>query len=139
MKIDSTRGVNAPSVRKTGKKGKVGASDFARMLDESSGTGETAAPSPVQSIDAVIAVQGLSQEDQKGNKDAHGQGERLLQHLEDIRTGLLLGGIPKEKLRELAVSVKQQREGFVDPRLAEILDDIELRARIELAKYDQSA
>ena len=30
----------------------------------------------------------------------------------------------------------EQREGVTDPKLSEILDEIELRARVELAKYD---
>ena len=44
-----------------------------------------------------------------------------------------------DKLKQLALVARQQREEFTDPRLTEILNDIELRARVELAKYDPSS
>ena len=56
--------------------------------------------------------------------------------VEEIRTGLLLGAIPKSQLQDLARVAKETRESSVDPALGDVLDDIELRARVELAKYD---
>ena len=60
----------------------------------------------------------------------------MLDRLEEIRTGLLLGSIPRSQLHELAQVAQQTRESFVDPALSDVLDDIELRARVELAKLD---
>ena len=60
----------------------------------------------------------------------------MLERLEEIRAGLLLGAIPRSQLVDLARVAQETRENFVDPALNDVLDDIELRARVELAKYD---
>ena len=67
---------------------------------------------------------------------AHAHGESVLQRLEQIRMGLLAGRIPTQLLNELVRNLRRPRPGFTDPRLGEILDEIELRASVELAKLD---
>ena len=59
----------------------------------------------------------------------------LLDQLDEIRHGLLVGGLSRHSLLDLARSVREQRATIGDPRLAEVLDEIELRAEVELAKY----
>ena len=43
------------------------------------------------------------------------------------------------RLRELARLTKDKSNGFNDPKLKSILGDIELRARVELAKLEAHA
>ena len=64
------------------------------------------------------------------------RGRKLLDRLDEIRFGLLTGGLPRGTLVRLAQELGEQREGVTDPKLSAILDEIELRARVELAKYD---
>ena len=52
-------------------------------------------------------------------------------------SGLLMGTLPKEKLTELADMVRTRRESCQDPRLAALLDEIELRAEVEIAKLSR--
>jgi len=47
------------------------------------------------------------------------------------------GGIPRDRLKQLLELVEQRRNTFRDPRLVELLDDIELRAKVELAKLGE--
>ena len=58
--------------------------------------------------------------------------------LDEVRDGLLAGGIPRATLNRLATAVSKRQEGFSDPKLQGVLDEIELRARVELAKLEQS-
>ncbi len=58
----------------------------------------------------------------------------MLDELEQIRLGLLLGQIPRARLEQLAQMVRARREQLDDPKLIAILDEIELRAAVELAK-----
>ena len=53
-------------------------------------------------------------------------------------TGLLAGGIPRATLNRLATAVTRRHEVFADPKLQDVLDEIELRAHVELAKLEQS-
>jgi hypothetical protein len=54
--------------------------------------------------------------------------------LEELRIGLLLGHIPRDRLADLSRMVRDRREDAEDPQLAALLDEIELRAEVELAK-----
>jgi hypothetical protein len=56
--------------------------------------------------------------------------------LEDVRDGLLTGGVSRATLQRLLALVNVKREDFVDPALAEVLNEIDLRARVELAKLN---
>jgi hypothetical protein len=61
----------------------------------------------------------------------------MLDRLEAIRLGLLEGWIGGESLRSLRRLVSERRGDLGDPKLGEILDEIELRAAVELAKLEQ--
>jgi len=56
---------------------------------------------------------------------------------EEIRRGLLVGSIPKERLGELARMMREKRERGADPVISRLLDEIELRAEVELAKLSR--
>ena len=60
-------------------------------------------------------------------------GDELLRLLDEVRDGLLAGGIPKQTLTRLAAVTAKRRNTFADPKLQTVLDEIELRARVELA------
>ena len=71
---------------------------------------------------------------------SHGlaRGEQLLDMLDQVRDGLLAGGIPRSTLNRLASALGRRQDNFADPRLQSVLDEIELRARVELAKLEQA-
>ena len=62
-------------------------------------------------------------------------GDDLLDRLEDLRLGILLGHFSKEKLTELAQRLRHKREQTSDHALGEIIEEIELRTEVEIAKY----
>lgn len=62
------------------------------------------------------------------------RGQTLLEKLEEIRDGLLMGYISRDRLIEISRLVKDNRYQSEDPRLQEILGEIELRVEVELAK-----
>ena len=54
-----------------------------------------------------------------------------------VRDGLLAGGIPARHPQRLAVAVTRRHDAFADPKLQDVLDQIELRAHVELAKLEE--
>ena len=90
------------------------------------------------SVDALLALQEV-RENLDGRREAIQRGQALLDGLDEIRHGLLIGVIPRHKLQALAGAARRQKTKIDDPRLAEVLDEIELRAAVELAKFDRSA
>ncbi|HIM25535.1 MAG TPA: hypothetical protein EYM29_08005 [Rhodospirillales bacterium] len=61
-------------------------------------------------------------------------GDDLLNRLDDLRLAILDGVLSKDKLTELAHNLRQKRQNSDDPKLNEIINEIELRAEVEVAK-----
>ncbi|HZY50119.1 MAG TPA: flagellar assembly protein FliX, partial [Devosia sp.] len=69
-----------------------------------------------------------------GRKKAIRRGTALLDTLEQIKADLLIGRVSEGRLNQLMVLIGQARDRNL-PGLDGVLDDIELRARVELAKF----
>lgn len=122
-----------------GEKGEF-VSHLSRFIDKEAESGLVEQTGQVTSVDAVLAAQSVDATDPDGRRRRSVQrGERILDLLENVRRGLLIGAIPKDQLADLAQVVREKREAGVDPRLAAVLDEIELRAQVELAKFSRRA
>jgi len=102
---------------------------------------ESRAPTPsastkqVQSVDAILSIQGVD-DAVTGRRSALRHGHKMLDVLDDLRIGLLSGKVPPGKLKSL-VTLVDARAPSGDEELEDVLDAIELRARVELAKLEQ--
>ena len=131
--------------QKKDKPKKTGDSSFETMVSDTggakggSGTSGASSMAPAASLDALIALQAAGDSLEGGGKQqARERADDILDKLEDIRMGLLTGGISKAALTDLARLINQKRASFDDPRLKNIIDEIDLRAQVELAKYETS-
>jgi len=95
-----------------------------------------AGPGPIAALDSILALQDMG-DPMDGRSKGLKHGEQLLDILDAVRDGLLAGGIPRATLNKLAVAVTRRHDGFADPKLQDVLDQIELRAHVELAKLEQ--
>ena len=84
-------------------------------------------------IDAILALQAVD-EPLTGKKKALRRGASLLDMLDDIKADLLIGRISAERLDLMSAMLSEIRERSL-PGLDAVLDDIELRVRVELAKF----
>jgi len=94
-----------------------------------------AGPGPIAALDSILMLQGMDDSTQ-GRSKGVAYGEQLLDLLDSVRDGLLAGEIPRATLNKLAAAVTRRHEAFADPRLQDVLDQIELRAHVELAKLE---
>jgi Class II flagellar assembly regulator. len=109
-------------------------------MDGPDGAAAAEAPTSLGGIEALLAVQSVDDAtEREARKRLMRRGEDILDRLEEIRHGLLLGEVPREKLTALADTVRAQRESCQDPRLAALLDEIELRAEVEIAKLSRNS
>lgn len=131
MKITQA-GLRPPSIRRADGTRTGSSSAFAAAL-----SAETAASpggvAPTGLVDALLAAQELP-DALAERRRARVRGETILQRLDEIRLGLLAGTIPVGRLKELARLVRDHRDHVMDPELREVLNEIELRAAVELAK-----
>lgn len=93
-------------------------------------------PGPIAALDSILALQDMGDAGD-GRSRGLSHGEQLLDILDSVRDGLLAGGIPRATLNKLAVAVTRRHDVFADPKLQDVLDQIELRAHVELAKLEQ--
>lgn len=99
---------------------------------------EVAAPKQAGSVQAtgLIGAMLAMEEEQSATNKPIRRGHRLLDNLEEVRYALLAGGVPESAMRRLQSEVAAERGDIIDPHLLEILDEIETRAAVELAKLD---
>ncbi len=141
MKITGSGQIQSKTVKKSSKKEPADAASFASKLG---GSDSTDAPqnvggaAPLAPVDALLSLQEVPDATEGRSKGLMRAGE-MLDLLEEVRRGILLGAISGPRLRVLADLARDQRQNGdaslqSDPKLREILTDIELRAEVELAK-----
>lgn len=137
MKVNGLGQITTSSVKSR----KAGASSDGSFVDalsegeeaEAAGAASTAAP--LSSLSSLLALQEMPTSTD-GRSKGLARVQNMLDGLEDIRVGLLAGEIPESKLRSLSALVRQSRDGVTDPKLTALLDDVELRVEVELAKLE---
>lgn len=141
MKVEGPSKSSSAKGTSKAKKSASGDTSFSGLVNTAEETPAQKASGGVSSIgqlDALLSLQeagdGTSEE---AEKKARQRAEALLDHLEQVRLGILAGGIPLAALQQLTRIAGEHRDKVMDPGLAEILDEIDLRAQVELAKHAQ--
>ena len=136
MKITGTNGVTTPGGVGQGARRPADADFTLPGADEPQAAGgatRATGASPVGSLDALIALQQVDEAGERRRRAAR-RGGRLLDLLDRLRLAML-GGEPGEaELKALAEAAREQREATDEPGLEAVLDQIESRAAVELAK-----
>lgn len=92
----------------------------------------------VMGVDALLALQDVGGPLERKRRAVRRAG-RILDVLDEIKVGLLSGEIGGADLERLRRAIRDERDATDDPRLEAVLDDIELRAAVEMAKLDQAS
>lgn len=137
MKITDNRPVAAPS-RRRGVDGSQSGGDgaFAPEVHERPGPSGPAPGTPLTALGAILAAQEVG-DPGANERRAVEHGHALLDELQELRLALIDGWLSEDKLHRLAALVEESRPELDDPELASTLDDIELRAEVELAKLQR--
>ncbi len=139
MKVSKTRPTRTQSVRRKSQAPTGGSGGFAKHLSGVTEGPAVAAPvvenAALGSVGSLLAAQEVSED---GNRQArqrfHRRGVDILDRLDEIRHDILIGAVPKERLTNLVQILRAKRGTVEDPRLVSIIDEIELRAEVEIAK-----
>jgi len=137
MKIDPTGPArSAGSARRSERSGGARSGEFARHLDTSTPASSIGTGSPVGPINTFLSLQEVDDPLTGGGKRAAKRAEDILDELDALRDGLLAGTLSRDSIIRLASLVRTRRPDVTSPELKEVLDEIELRAEVELAKLD---
>lgn len=125
------------STAKSSKKKRKSNSSFAEALSSASETfssHETSSPSSIININSILSLQEVSIDEEK-RRQGKQYGNDLLSELEEMRTLILTGNLPINQLTNLEQKLKKERPNINDIKLNQILNEIELRVKVEIAKY----
>lgn len=141
MKIEGPGGPSqvryTGKVSRSGKTDSTGKTSFADQLsglDESAGTSAASETSAVSGVNQLLGLQEVD-DPLNGKRQARQYGGNILDQLDELRLQILEGRISKERLMQLSRSVSARRATVSDPQVLEILDEIDLRAQVEIAKF----
>lgn len=136
MKINAPQSVSgAARSRKSSGSAKSGfAPDGAGAQTGGAAAAPLSQTSAVGSVDALLALQGAGDFTQ-ARKQATDRAFSLLDLLDDLKIALLEGALPRATLVRLMDTLQSQRDQTHDPQLEAALDEVELRAAVELAKH----
>ncbi len=99
--------------------------------------------SDIQAPQAIFGMIGIQQANnvgddflnkQKREEAARKWGSQVLDKLDEIKKIIVNGNIPADKLQELALQAGSNKVLATDPLLRDILQDIQTRALVEIAK-----
>lgn len=138
MEIKSSRKVETSPVRRTGRAAVADGKSFAaEEIADAKTAAALTGTGPIAAVDTILALQEVEDSTDSRTRGIN-HGEHLLTLLDEVRDGLLAGGIPRATLNRLALAIAKRRESFIEPKLQTVLDEIDLRARVELAKLEQA-
>ncbi len=135
MKIEKTGPVSSTTgPRRSDKASSARSGEFSRFLDPAQGPSGVSSSTSISSVDALLAAQSVEASGEEERRQARQRGDEILDRLDELRHGLLAGTLTESQLVQLANLVRVRRATIVDPKMREIIDEIELRAEVEIAK-----
>ena len=150
----ATRQERAKAARKGGQSGSVGGVSFAQSV-----LGSRPARSTSQNVDTAQAVEasgsivalmaienieGIDPDEEKrhpqnqqdrGERDPVEHAEDLIAEMKTLQIQLLDEAIDPDQLQSLAKRLKEKKAETSDAALQRLINEVELRAKVELAKY----
>jgi hypothetical protein len=89
-------------------------------------------------VEALLALQDVGSPTERKRRAVRRAG-RILDTLDALKIGLLEGEISGADLDRLRRAVRDERDNTDDPALEAVLDEIELRAAVEVAKLEAAS
>jgi hypothetical protein len=136
MRITSTESKPTADRSRATRRTAAGGTAFARSLSEALAADGASAPERASAPDALFSIQEVETAmDRRSRGRVIRRADGLLDQLSDLQADLLAGVVPAARLQALTDMLRAKREGVDDPRLSDLIDQIELRAQVELAKF----
>ena len=137
MKISGPRGLRPTTTARVNGRGSTAGGAAFTLPAEAPEAAAVGGARPTAAVDSLLALQEVP--DATSNRArAWRRGHDLLDQLDRLRHALLLGSLDRGQLTRLARLVSERRAHDVEPALAGVLAEIEVRAAVELAKLERA-
>lgn len=135
MKVTGTTGPQAPTSGKSARSASGFSLGQAGGASAPTAASAAAAPTSVADVSALMALQGVEGPLEKRRR-AIKRGAGILDRLDEMKLALLSGEGDPALLERLARNLREERPDGGDAGLNAVLDQIDLRAAVELAKAE---
>ena len=136
MRIDGTSRTGVPGYAAALRR--AGGASFAPDAEAAVARPAAAAPVlPTAGLEALLALQAVDDVVLKRRKAVR-RGTQMLDTLDEVKADLLAGRVSEGRLNQLLALLGQAREA-TEAGLDATLDEVELRVRVELAKFGRFA
>lgn len=135
MKVVGPNGVSTPASTRATRSASGFSLGQAPAAASPSAATASAATGGVSDVSALMALQGIEGPLEKRRR-AIRRGGGLLDRLEELKLALLTGDADETSLDQLARTLREERNDDGDEGLSALLDQIDLRASVELAKAE---
>ncbi len=139
MKVNGPATSSPPAGRTAGRPVAGGFAPATEETGSAAPAAHAAAAGPVGSLAALLALQETSTPLERRRKAVRRAG-RILDVLDDLRIAVLdPEGADGAVLQRLQAAVREARNQTEDPGLEDVLEEIEVRAAVEMAKRETRA
>lgn len=111
--------------------------ELARGPQTSRGPAGARSSAPLATLDAILALQGGDEDPADRKRRSARRGQGLLAALDGLKVALIAGRVSPSDLGRIAASLSGAGPSG-DPGLDEVIAQIELRAKVELAKLGRA-
>jgi hypothetical protein len=133
MRITGNKPITGVQGKGAKKKAAAAGEQFAPDLGgEVVHSSQTAGGAAIQGMDALLALQEVDERAERRSRAAK-HGHSLLDTLESVRADLLAGQVSEDRLELLERQISKRPQSG-DPQIDSVLEEIELRVKVELAK-----
>jgi hypothetical protein len=140
MKITGPNGTGSATGPKGTRPGAGGGFKLPGMGDAAGAApaGGVSRTASVMGVDALLALQDVGGPLERKRRAVRRAG-RILDVLDEVKLSLLDGQLSLTQLDRLRRALRDERDLTEDPQLEGLLDEIELRAAVEIAKLERAA
>ncbi len=139
MRISGPNGPAAPAASGSARRASSGS--FSLPQDDATPTPSgTAAARTVGGIEALMALQGVESVESAGERRRRAvkRGHTALDLLDEMKLALLSGQLGSDIVHKLRAAAAELKDLSGDPRIDQVLAEIDLRVEVELAKVESA-
>jgi hypothetical protein len=137
MKINAPSTIGAAGATRRGDVAAAPGFVLPDMGARAAATAAAGGPAALANVGALLALQGVEDPAERKRRAAR-RADDLLGQLDDLRVAILGGGVSRAQVARLAQTLRERVDAVDDPPLQALLDDVELRAEVELAKLERA-
>ena len=135
MKVEGPKKSQSTSQSRKSSASGADSVDFSQYIKSGQEASSVSTARAITNVDSLLAVQAAEDPTERAaRRRMQDRSDKIIDGLEKIRLAMLNGTLTVGHMIDIADIVASHREKIQDAKLTDIMDEIDLRAQVELAK-----